>query len=89
MSDTLERPRMAQALATTPQPSMLSTLGVIWQNIGPIQTLIFGVASMIPQLIKENGMPTSLPQWAVLLATAVVTVGALHTTAPRHQGTGS
>ena len=88
MSDTLERPRMAQALTTTPQPSMLSTLGVIWQNIGPIQTIIFGVASAIPQLIKENGMPTNLPQWMVLLATAVVTVGALHTTAPRHQGAG-
>jgi len=72
-------------LARTAKPSTASTLGQLWSQIGPIQTVIFGLFSAVPQLIRENGMPHSIPEWVSLLLTALVTVGALHTTAPRHQ----
>lgn len=73
-------------LKPSPPPTSLGQFAAIWNYLGPIQTVLFAFAAAAAGVIKTNGIPTSLPGWCLVVGPALVAVGALHTTAPRHQG---
>jgi hypothetical protein len=57
----------------------------MWQILSPIQSTLAAILGAIPQILQQGGVPTTLPGWGAAIFSAIVSVCALHVTAPRHQ----